>query len=88
MEIKLNSCCYEWDEQRSFYNHNYYKLKNYGDWLYIYEFFKYDSLYIYEECHEDENCYTVHLGYFGKNIYNEEVFVTILSCTNTESCVK
>lgn len=85
MEIKLAPCCYERDKARSYYNHNYYKLKDYGDWLII----NFDTtLYIYEECEEDENCYVSTLGYFSKSIDNKEKFVPIFSCTNSESCVK
>ena len=88
MEIKLAPCCYERDKERSWYNHNYYKLKNYGDWLCIAPSYHYCELYLYEECYEDENCYTVRLGYFSTDSHNNERFIEILSCTNTESCVQ
>ena len=78
MYLKLHSCCYEHDERRSYYNHNYYKLKNYGDWLWID-----GDLYVYEVCHEDENCYTASLGYF-----DNDKFVSILCCTNTDSVLE
>jgi len=77
MEIILSECCYEYDEERSYYNHNYYKLKDYGDWLVAYV----NNLYVYEVCHEDENCYTATLGYFTD--YGN--FVPIFSCTNGKS---
>lgn len=80
MEIKINSCCYEYDTAKSFYNHNYYKLKNYGDWFYSY--WKKD-LYLYEVCHEEENCYSDSIGYFEC-----EKFVELFCCTNTNSALE
>lgn len=78
MEIKLNSCCYEYDKEKSFYNRNYYRLKNYGDW-----FYSNYQLYLYEICHEDENCYTSTIGYF-----DNYKFVEIFSYVSSNSAVE
>lgn len=48
----------------SYYNHNYYKLDEYGDWF----FSEYDILKVV--CHEDENCYTYSLGRFENEKFN------------------
>lgn len=79
LEIKVYPCCIKHIQNISCYNHNYYQLLDYGDWFQN-TFEK--ELYLYEECHEDENCYTDSIGYFEK-----EIFVSLFSCTNTESAI-
>ena len=60
-------------KEKSFYDHNYYKIKGYGDWLYG----KCDVVYqIYHEC---ENCYEYQLGYF-----ENEKFIPMLYWVITE----
>lgn len=45
-------------KEKSEYNNNYYKLKDYGDWYYG------ECDILQQICHEEENCYTYSLGYF------------------------
>lgn len=72
--IKLPSRAIIHIKEKSAYNNNYYKLKDYGDWFYG----KCDILQ--QVCHEDENCYTYSLGYFE----NEEFKRMISWVTNVD----
>lgn len=60
-------------KEKSYYNHKYYHIGSYGDWLYG----KLDTiLQIY---HEYENCYEYQYGYFE----NDE-FIPMLYWVRTE----
>lgn len=64
----------EWLKDKSFYDHNYYHIKGYGDWLYG----KIDTIYkIYYEC---ENCYEYQYGYF-----ENDKFIPMLYWTTTDN---
>lgn len=58
-------------KNKSCYNHNYYLLPTYGDWIWYGD---HNNNVLYQVCHEDENCYTYSLGRFENN-----KFVKVLS---------
>jgi hypothetical protein len=51
-------------KEKSFYNHNYYQLENYGDWV---DFGEDDNRILYEVYDECSNCYTYCFGHFNKD---------------------
>lgn len=61
LNIRLDFEKFEWLEDKSCYNHNYYKMKGYGDWCSM------SGAPILEEvCHEDENYFSFAIGNFDK----------------------
>ena len=51
-------------KEKSYYDHNYYLLPNYGDWI---SFGRDDNRILYEEYSECENIYTYSFGHFDKD---------------------
>lgn len=67
-DISIPSSAVTHLEERSYYDHNFYHIGEYGDWLYG----KLDIvLQIYSEC---ENCYEYQYGYFD----DKDEFVPML----------
>ncbi len=65
-------------KQHSIYNRNYYKLKEYGDWLMMHG---YDILeQRYDEC---DNCYTYSFGRF-----EEDKFIRVITWTINEDILE
>lgn len=48
-------------KDKSFYDHNYYELMSYGDWV---DFGRDNNNILYEVYHECENCYSYQFGRF------------------------
>lgn len=62
-------------KDKSYYDHNYYHIGHYGDWLYG----KLDTiLQIYSEC---ENCYEYQYGYFN----DKDEFIPMLYWNTDEN---
>jgi len=55
-------------KEKSFYDHNYYQLEPYGDWV---DFGKDNNNILYEVYHECENCYYYYLGRFENDKFIE-----------------
>ena len=51
-------------KDKSFYNHNFYQLKQYGDWV---DFGEDNNNILLQECFEDENAYSYSFGHFENN---------------------
>jgi len=65
--IELPSECFVYLEDMSFYDHNYYKIKHYGDW------FGGDLDVLLVQYHECENCYSYALGKITDGKFNAVV---------------
>ena len=61
-------------KEKSFYDHNYYILKEYGDWVDFY-----GNNILYEEYSECGNCYTYSFGRF-----ENDKFVVVFGYTTSE----
>lgn len=48
-------------KDKSFYDHNYYELPTYGDWVH---YGKENNNILYQKYHELENCYSYSFGRF------------------------
>lgn len=51
----------KWIKERSFYDHNYYQLEPYGDWV---DFGWDNNNILYKEYYECDNCYSYYFGRF------------------------
>lgn len=63
-------------KDKSFYDHNYYQLKSYGDWI---NFGDKNNDILYEVYHECENCYSY---YFGR--FEGDKFIKVLGYDSSE----
>lgn len=70
-----------WLKEKSCYNHNYYRIGDYGDWL----FGKLDT--ILQICHEDENCYEYQYGYFENDKFIPMLYWNITEDIFEELCL-
>jgi len=69
--IQLPSQCFEYMKEISFYDHNYYKLKPYGDWFYG------ELDILFQQYHECENCYSYELGKMIDGKFKASIYWTI-----------
>jgi len=65
--IELPYECFEYLKDISYYDHNYYKLKPYGDW------FGGDLNILFIHYHEFENCYSYELGNLINGKFNSVI---------------
>ena len=65
-------------KSKSFYDHNYYILEEYGDWIDFY-----GNNILYEVYHECENCYTYTFGRF-----ENDKFIKAFGYTTSEDILE
>jgi len=67
-------------KSKSCYDHNYYQLKPYGDWV---DFGRDNNSILYQEYHECENCYSYYFGHF-----EDDKFVPVFGYTCQEDVLE
>lgn len=75
LQIEIRSV--EHLEDKSCYNHNYYKVASNQPWWYLF-----GNEIIEEVCHEDENYFTFALGHFDK----DGEFVSVIEWESDYGC--
>jgi len=68
-------------KEKSFYDHNYYQLEEYGDWV---DFGEDNNNVLYEVYDECSNCYSYYFGHFNK----EGKFIRALGFTTDEDILE
>lgn len=68
-------------KEKSFYDHNYYQLKEYGDWIY---FGNDNNNVLYQKYDECSNCYSYYFGHFN----TEGKFVRAFGYTTQEDILE
>jgi len=67
-------------KNKSYYDHNYYQLKSYGDWV---DFGRDNNSILYQVYSECENCYSY---YFGR--FEDEKFISVFGYTCQEDILE
>lgn len=68
-------------KEKSFYDHNYYQLEEYGDWI---DFGAEDNNVLYETYDECANCYSYYFGHFD----TEDKFVKAFGYTTQDDILE